>query len=196
MEDLDDTALVHLARADPRVYEVLVRRHQEAVFRLALYLLGDRGEAEKVAQDVFVSAWRQITRIRVDETFAGLLCRSATVRCLALLRHRDPGKGEVREPVSARSGGRPAVLRQGLGDLPPRQRACWLLSEVYGRGDEEIGEATGESPSAVRLIVARARARLAVLMNPDGDGEYGGMLDDPDERKVHDNRCGYPGRER
>ena len=67
-------------------------------------------------------------------------------------------------PAAKASAGTSAAmgaLSQALRQLPPQQRACWLLREVHGRSYQEIAELVGTTPTAVRGRIARARAELA-----------------------------------
>jgi RNA polymerase sigma-70 factor, ECF subfamily len=60
---LDEAVLIGLARrGDESAWESLMRQHQEAVFRLAYLLLGDADQAEDVAQEVFIRAFRSLHR--------------------------------------------------------------------------------------------------------------------------------------
>ncbi|HEX2908622.1 MAG TPA: sigma factor, partial [Phototrophicaceae bacterium] len=64
---MSETELIHRARrGDSAAWEVLVSSHQEAVFRLAYLLLGDASDAEDVAQETFIRAFRFLARF--DET--------------------------------------------------------------------------------------------------------------------------------
>ncbi|WP_051897801.1 RNA polymerase sigma factor [Sciscionella sediminilitoris] len=177
-DELDDATLVARARdGDVRAYEELVRRHQDRMFRLALRMLGNRGDAEDVVQEVFLTVWRRLAQLQQDAAFLGWLYRTTTNRCLNVLRSRKPSAEvdweEIAAPGnqagperSAQVSEQLAVLNRALRELTPEQRACWLLREVHGRSYEEIGAAVGASPTAVRGRIARARAQLAEVMRP------------------------------
>ena len=66
---MTDEELVLLARqGDPDAFDQLVARHQSAVFRAALAALRVREDAEEVAQDAFIRAWRALDRFRGDSS--------------------------------------------------------------------------------------------------------------------------------
>jgi RNA polymerase sigma-70 factor (ECF subfamily) len=175
---LDDVTLVSRAcDGDVRAYEQLVLRYQGPIYRLALRMLANRGDAEDVAQEVFLVAWRRLGQLQDDGAFVGWLYRTATNRCLNVLRGRRPQveldadvaespRQDVRPDHAAQVSEQLAALNDALQQLTPQQRACWLLREVHGRSYEEIGEIVGTSTTAVRGRIARARAQLAEVMKP------------------------------
>ncbi|WP_351224467.1 sigma-70 family RNA polymerase sigma factor [Streptomyces sp. NPDC002133] len=175
---LDDATLVVRARdGDVRAFEVLVRRYQGPMYRLALHILSNRGDAEDVVQEVFLSAWRRLGQLRDDAAFVGWLYRTTTNRCLNLIRARRPvAEADLDSRESAEAAGSPEraaqvneqliALAAALTQLTPEQRACWLLREVHGRPYKEIARATGTTRTAVRGRIARARAQLAEAMSP------------------------------
>lgn len=175
---LDDVTLVSRAReGDVRAYEQLVLRYQGPIYRLALRMLANRGDAEDVAQEVFLVAWRRLAQLQEDAAFVGWLYRTATNRCLNVLRARRPQveldadvaespRQDVRPDHAAQVSEQLAALNDALQQLAPQQRACWLLREVHDRSYTEIGEIVGTSTTAVRGRIARARAQLAEVMQP------------------------------
>ncbi|RZQ65191.1 RNA polymerase sigma factor [Amycolatopsis suaedae] len=175
---LDDVTLVSRAReGDTAAYEQLVRRYQGPIYRLAVRMLASTGDAEDVVQEVFLAAWRALPRLREDAAFVGWLYRTATNRCLNLIRGRKPtAEVELDEAPSPRTDIRPedaaqvsaqlSALADALQRLTPEQRACWLLREVHGRSYQEIAEVVGSGETAVRGRISRARAQLAEVMKP------------------------------
>ncbi|RSM61506.1 RNA polymerase subunit sigma-70 [Amycolatopsis sp. WAC 01376] len=175
---LDDATLVARARdGEIRAYEQLVLRFQGPMYRLALRMLGNKGDAEDVVQEVFLVAWRRLDQLQEDAAFVGWLYRTTTNRCLNVIRARKPvADVELDQQESTGSAGRPeraaetsaqlAALTGALDRLTAEQRACWLLREVHGRSYEEIAKAIGATTTAVRGRIARARAELAEVMAP------------------------------
>ncbi|MDQ3789078.1 MAG: sigma-70 family RNA polymerase sigma factor [Actinomycetota bacterium] len=175
---LDDVTLVVRARdGDVRAYEQLVRRYQGPMFRLAVRMLASRGDAEDVVQEVFLKAWRSLARLHDEAAFVGWLYRMVTNRCLNLIRDRHATVDvDLAQRESRAAGSRPertvevseqlAAVTEALQRLTGEQRACWLLREVHGRSYEEIAQAVGVTPTAVRGRIARARAQLTEMMAP------------------------------
>ncbi|MFJ6632476.1 RNA polymerase sigma factor [Streptomyces sp. NPDC091376] len=175
---LDDATLVVRARdGDVRAFEVLVRRYQGPMYRLALHMLASRGDAEDVVQEVFLIAWRRLGQLRDGTAFVSWLYRTTTNRCLNVIRARRPvteADLDRRESIDAAGSPERAAqvseqliaLAEALARLTPEQRACWLLREVHGLSYEDIAGATGTTQTAVRGRIARARAQLAEAMSP------------------------------
>ncbi|UWX96997.1 sigma-70 family RNA polymerase sigma factor [Arthrobacter zhaoxinii] len=184
---VNEAGLVALARdGDLTAFEYLVAIYQRRLFRLAYRMLRDRGDAEDVVQDTLTAGWRILPTLNREEAFGGWVYRTATNRCLDVLRHRTshpqdlPGAdplADVAAAVTARESDRESdphhtaemaaelqALRRALSVLPADQRACWLLREVHGQSYSEIGAALRISPQAVRGRLARARQRLTAAM--------------------------------
>ncbi|TDD51511.1 sigma-70 family RNA polymerase sigma factor [Kribbella antibiotica] len=178
--ELDEATLVARARdRDPAAFELLVRRYQRRIYTLCLRMLnGATGDAEDVAQETFVTAWRRLPEIQHDAAFGSWLYRTATNKCLTILQRRKPTTelDEESAPHDLSGDADPAravgnseamqALAVALKRLPPPQRACWLLREVHGRSYQEIADLVGTTPTAVRGRIARARAELAEVMKP------------------------------
>ncbi|MFK4084666.1 RNA polymerase sigma factor [Kribbella sp. NPDC020789] len=180
LTELDEATLVARARdRDPAAFELLVRRYQRRIYTLCLRMLnGATGEAEDVAQETFVTAWRRLPEIQHEAAFGSWLYRTATNKCLTILQRRRPTAELTEESAPpdlaydadpARAAGNTAAMQAlaaALRRLPPPQRACWLLREVHGRSYAEIADLVGTTPTAVRGRIARARAELAEVMKP------------------------------
>ncbi|MEV6283902.1 sigma-70 family RNA polymerase sigma factor [Kribbella sp. NPDC051770] len=178
--ELDEATLVARARdRDPASFELLVRRYQRRIYTLCLRMLnGASGDAEDVAQETFLTAWRRLPELQHDAAFGGWLYRTATNKCLTILQRRKPvdeldDRNELAEPSATGDPDRSVhnseamkALTLALAQLPPPQRACWLLREVHGRSYNEIAELVDATPTAVRGRIARARAELAEVMKP------------------------------
>ncbi|GAA1100954.1 RNA polymerase sigma factor [Nocardiopsis composta] len=173
-----EAALVERAQdGDTAAFEALVRRHQGAVYRIALRTLLDEADAADAAQEAFLTAWRNLPELRAPEAFPAWLHRIAARRALNVLRARrperpddeeaaalpDPGAGPAQHSVA---GGLREALLAALAGLPPPQRLCWVLRELEGLGYREIAEITDSTPTAVRGRIHRARTRLVEALEP------------------------------
>ena len=175
-DTLGDETLVARARdGDTRAFEALVRRYQGPIYRLAVRMLNDAGEAEDVTQEVFVTAWRRLPGIQEAKAVRAWLYRIATNRCLNILRARKPTAPLQEETMPtanpaaspearAEAHERLVALRAALGQLTAEQRACWLLREVEELSYAEIAGILHITPPAVRGRLARARAELGEAM--------------------------------
>ena len=146
---------------------------------LVLRLLGDRGEAEDVAQEVMLRAWQAITRFQGQSSYFTWLYRIAVNeanRALEKRARRPPavpiGADELQLPASAAHepsrqaeiGELRRALGQALAQLPPALRTAIVLRDVEGLSTQEAAEIAGVSQAAFksRLHQARLRVRAAI----------------------------------
>ncbi len=175
-DELDEATLVVRAQeGDVGAFEGLARRHQAALYRVAVRVLGDQVEAEDAVQEALIDAWHRIARFRGESAFSTWMYRIVTNRCLSMLRRRRPIPTEriddqVAAPDSpARSAELDAgleALRRAVGGLHDDLRVCWVLRELEGLGYADIAQIVGASEDAVRGRIHRARVRLAEVMRP------------------------------
>jgi RNA polymerase sigma-70 factor (ECF subfamily) len=168
------TELVRRAQAGDRVaFGDLVERFQGAVFAAALVRLRDAGEAQELAQEVFVHAMRKLPQLRDPRCFAGWLRRITARMAINRLTRRGPvGRGdpELLATVAAGAAGPPeqleraearAALHAGLRRLKPADRQT--LEAFYLRGEslKQMARTSGAPVGTIkrRLHVARQRLR-------------------------------------
>lgn len=175
-----EASLVARARAgDVSAFERLSGAYADRLFMLLLRLLGDRDEAEDVAQEVMLRAWRGIARFRGRSSYFTWLYRIAVNeanRALERKGRRPPsvsiGADELQLPAPAADDpSRQAenselrrALAQALGQLPPELRTAIVLRDVEGLSTQEAAEIAGISQAAFksRLHQARLRVRAAI----------------------------------
>jgi RNA polymerase sigma-70 factor (ECF subfamily) len=151
-------------------FEALYRRYAADVFRFALYLCGDRTEAEDITSETFVRAWTVRDGLRAPTVKAYLF---AIARNLYRQdRRRSWRRMELSEAVTdagpgphAAAAGRVEleVVLAALQSLPEVDRAALLMRAQDDMPYEEIAAALGLSLPAARVKVHRARLRLAAL---------------------------------
>ena len=127
-------------------------------------------EAEEIAQDAYLKLWERWPRIAVMDDPASYLYRTAWNlwrsrgrRAAVAVRkaiHTIPAD-DVTETVDSRE----AVMR-AMASLTPRQRAALVLVDLFDMTSEDAAKALGVRPSTVRVLAARARARLRERMEP------------------------------
>jgi RNA polymerase sigma-70 factor (ECF subfamily) len=173
VRDLSDHECAAAAReGDHAAFSELVRRHQDAVYRFVLRMLGSREEALEVAQDAFLRAWQALPQWQPEAQFRTWLFRIASNAALDALRRRrivgfeplaegfdaasaepDPEKRlELKQEVGA--------LEASLARLSAEHREILLLREVENMSYEEIGAVLGLSEGTVKSRLARARTAL------------------------------------
>ena len=167
----DEALLVAFGNGDLHAARALTQRLTPRVLGYAARLLGDRTEAEDVAQDAMLRLWRIAPDWRQGEAkITTWLYRVVSNLCTDRLRkRRQIGLDAISEPVDgAPSAGermvenqRQAALQQALLDLPARQRQAVVLRHIEGVANPEIAQAMDISVEAVESLTARGKRALA-----------------------------------
>lgn len=177
MDGLADEALMaRIADGDRTAFAALVTRHVDRAVRTAQRLLGDRGEAEDVAQDAFLRLWQRADRWRAEggrfTTWFYRVVVNASIdrlrrpRSLAL---DDVSEPEDERPNPFRSLHRAEVSRSvgtAVGALPERQRTAIALCHYEGLGNIEAAEVMGITVGALESLLIRAKRQLRESLQP------------------------------
>jgi RNA polymerase sigma-70 factor (ECF subfamily) len=178
-----DRSLVDRARhGDLDAFEEIVRARMDAVYRLSYAILGDEADARDAAQDTFVTAWRQIGRVRDADRFDAWLQRVAINA--ARMVHRARRRRGVREIPASRLGGVSALpataspseadagtLDLALRRLPIEQRTILALHHLEGRPIAELALILEIPVGTVKSRLHAARQALQAAIDAEGRDE-------------------------
>jgi RNA polymerase sigma-70 factor (ECF subfamily) len=166
-------------RGEPGAFEEVVERTNRQVYTLAYRLVGDRHEAEDVAQEAYLRAYRSLRGFRGDARFETWLYRIVANAAMTQLRRRGRF-GDLlgdQDVVSLQPAARPIEetveedeIKTALQALPLGQRTAVVLKDVYGFSCQEIADEIGVSEGAVKVRLHRARRRLKELIYGPGEG--------------------------
>ena len=153
-------------------FEALYKKHAPDVYHFALYLSGERGEAEDITSETFVRVWASSEPIRVA-TVKGYLFTIARNLFLQGLRKKSRQVAlddDLRDPQASpyAQAEQKAELRAVLAELqklPEIDRAALLMRAFDEMPYEEIAQALGISLAAVKVKIHRARLVIAGLRN-------------------------------
>ena len=173
-----DRELVRRTRiGDASAFDALVGRHLRPAIRLATRLLGDDDAAEDVVQESFMAVLESIDRFDDSRRFAPWFYQIVANRCAnarrsAARRPAEPipaglatdGPGPERR---AEQGALRDRLREGLAELPERQRQILMLYDVEGFSGPEISTMLGISPGTVRWHLHQARAAMREILGEE-----------------------------
>jgi RNA polymerase sigma-70 factor (ECF subfamily) len=170
----DDALLVdRLRRGDPRAFEDLVIAYQHRVFGVALRMLGNRAEAEELAQEVFLRVHRSIGEFRGEAKLSTWLYAIASRLCLNRLTSGERRAVRQGEETLLRLASRevgPAeeverseletALHRAIAELGEERRIVVVLRDLEGLSYEEIAAALELELGTVRSRLHRARMDL------------------------------------
>lgn len=172
--ETDDAALVRRVLAgDTGAYGVLVARYRDRLFRYALRLLGDAGDAEEALQDSFVRAFRALRRCEDPARFGAWLFRILVNRCRTIGSQRGRRErvlvvsGVMPEPGVPHPEDRAAwreAIEWALAQLGTDYREAFVMKHVEELSYEEMAELTGAGVSALKMRVKRACEQLRTLL--------------------------------
>lgn len=192
IEDPDADLVAAWKDGDDGAFEELVRRHEKRVFRLLVRMMGNREEAEDVAQETFISLYRHGKRFRAEARFSTFVYRVAANA--ALNRRRSLGRGRARiEKLAARQAAGDDLpqqprdpedstlgieltgrVREALETLSPSLRMPVVLYDIEGLPYGEIAEILGVAEGTVKSRIHRARQALREELQGLLQGESGG----------------------
>ncbi|MEM6797115.1 MAG: RNA polymerase sigma factor [Acidobacteriota bacterium] len=176
-------------RGDRDAFRRLVEAHQSGVYRLALGLLRQPSDAEDVAQEVFLRAYRSLSRFRGDSGLGTWLYRVTLNACRD---HQRKGRfmklqqslGLVAEPESrwvderpeadpersTRSGELRREITRALAALSPAERDTFVLRQMNQLSIRQTAEITGRAEGTVKNLLFRALRKLQKELAPADAG--------------------------
>lgn len=172
----DEVVVDEIRAGDASRFEILMRRHNQRLFRTARAILRDDAEAEDAVQQAYLAAYDRLHQFRGDARFSTWLTRIAVHE--ALRRARKQGRladldvleggarddtllPPVRSPEDAAADGElRAVLEEAIDALPESYRVIFVLREVEELSTRETADCLQMTEEAVRVRLHRARKAL------------------------------------
>jgi RNA polymerase sigma-70 factor (ECF subfamily) len=156
-------------------YADLIKRHQRFVFTLALRFSKNREDAEEIAQDCFIKAYRSLSNFQRQSKFSTWLYSIVYTTAMTFLRKKRvdtdsiddentyiqlENSSSIHDVNSAENKSRSYYLNQAIAQLLPDDAAIITLFYMGEQSLEEIGNALGIEPNTVKVKLFRARQRL------------------------------------
>jgi RNA polymerase sigma-70 factor, ECF subfamily len=170
----DDGLVLRAQQGDMAAFAVLVNRHSDYVYNLALRVIHNPEEAQELAQEAFIRAWRGLPNFQRNAQFHTWLYRIVVNLCynrLPRLRQElailvpDIAALELADPLqqveaNLLSTELKALLHRAIDDLPEHYRLLITLRHLQELSYNEIVEVTGLPLGTVKTGIHRARALL------------------------------------
>ncbi len=179
MGNTNDQAYIDLViKGDTNAFTVLVDRYKDMVFTLSLKMLKNREEAEEIAQDSFVKAFRSLNTFKGDSKFSTWLFKVTYNSCLdrlKKLRRVNPvvaideyTEKEVVELSdifdSIENSERTKMIQVCLDRLPPEDSFLLTLYYFEEQSLKEIAKIMGINDNHVKIKLHRSRKKLAGIL--------------------------------
>jgi RNA polymerase sigma-70 factor, ECF subfamily len=174
MDDRD--AVVACQRGEREAFDRLMERYQRDVYRLCYRYVNNHHDANDMAQEVFLKAYRAIGRFRGESAFSTWLYRIAVNTCLNFRSSRKPQAEEVSDALPDRAPGvlaavegeeRARVVRSAVMRLPEKQRATLILKIYHDLTHEEVAGILGSSIGTVKANLFHALGNLRKLLGAE-----------------------------
>ncbi len=174
----DEEVVARVRAGEPALYEILMRRYNQLLYRSVRSILRDEGEVEDVLQDAYLAAFQHLDDFAGRSLVSTWLVRIAINKALDRLRRSSRLVGldgwpeedlvaqspplPVRPDPEAQSSARELarLLAEAIDVLPARYRAVYMLREVEGLDTREAAACLDLPEATVKTRLHRARARL------------------------------------
>ena len=180
-EALQDADIIQqVLKGEQQAFSVLVERYQHLVFTIAFRFVNNREEAEELAQDTFVKAYRFLADFNNTSKFSTWLYAIANNTCLSFLRKKQGVTISVEEEqitvLSERGGvavnassmseerSQKALMAEAIQKLQPQDAELITLFYMAEQNLEEIGAIIGTDTNNVKVKLFRARQKLKTII--------------------------------
>lgn len=175
----DNEVITQVLGGDHQAFAGLVNKYQNYVFTLALRMLKNREDAEEIAQDVFVKAYKALADFRGESRFSTWLYTIVNTTCLTFLRKKRPeihtldnevlmakventDSGMNANQVEQKS--RQSMVNKAIALLPPDDAELITLFYKAEQSLEEIARILHVESNTAKVRLHRARTRLKEKM--------------------------------
>ena len=171
----DNEIISRVLQGDQQAYAGIVNRYQNFVFTITMRYTDNREDAEEIAQDVFIKAYRSLADFRGASKFSTWLYTIVTTSCITFLRKKkldthSLDNEKVFELADSQDSGfkanqveqksKVAMVNEAIKMLSPDDAKLITLFYKGEQSLDEIGTIIGADPNTVKVKLHRARARL------------------------------------
>ena len=169
----DEEVVLRVLGGDTALFEILMRRYNQRLFRVARALVQNDADAEDAVQQAYVNAYRHLNQFEGRSRFVTWLTRIVVYQALTHLRRARGVRFEPADQlVESAASGRPdperqayvgelsALLHSALAALPDRYRSVFMLREVHGLDTADTAHRLRLTEGAVKTRLHRAKDLL------------------------------------
>lgn len=179
----DEEIVIRIAAGDKSLYEILVRRHNQKLYRAIRSYLKDEEEVEDAMQNAYLAAFEKLYQFQGRSLFSTWLIRIGINEALARLNQKKkraflysgaemsekqfriiPDLETMNPEVKTINDEAKRLLETAVDELPEKYRSVYMLREVEGMSLAEIGECLDISESNVKVRLHRSKAALKELL--------------------------------
>ncbi|MDR3142438.1 MAG: sigma-70 family RNA polymerase sigma factor [Tannerellaceae bacterium] len=183
MESYSDTYYIkRIQEGDTTAYTCILDKYSRQVYSLAFKVVRNKEDAEELAQDVFLKAFKHLNGFKGDSSFSTWIYRIAYNTAISYTRKKRQEWLAIDEAMIANvaeeevagaleqtdSDRQMEILDKALAQLPPDERALILFFYTEGKSIDEIASITAFSVSNVKTKLHRIRKKLFVLIKETG----------------------------
>jgi RNA polymerase sigma factor (sigma-70 family) len=174
MEELQ--IIERVQRGDTNAFSCLVTKYQDVVFSIALKVLKNRNDAEEMAQETFIKAYRSISTFRGKSKFSTWLFSIAYNTCISSVRKKKFPATSIDlvrlndeeddwDDLELTEEERSKMLEMSLKKLPEDDYTLIILYYYEEQSIEDVSRIVGLSESNVKVKLHRARKKLYMIMS-------------------------------
>ncbi|MES2060399.1 MAG: sigma-70 family RNA polymerase sigma factor [Bacteroidota bacterium] len=172
----DEDIVDRIVKGEQHLYERLMRKYNERLYRISMSIVNDDKEAEDIMQTAYINAYRQLTAFQGKSSFGTWLTRILIYesllhkkkklkhqKVLMEKQHNDYHTDTpLKELVNKELKG---ILEKAVADLPEKYRLVFVMREVQEMSTTETMEALNIGESNVKIRLSRAKEMLRAGLN-------------------------------
>ena len=169
-EGTDEALVKNTLEGDKKAFELLIRRHNQRLFRVGMSVLNSEADVEDAMQTAYINAYLHLDAFQGRSSFTTWLTRIMINECLGQKRRNNWVHPGIESPENISSMKTPAselgnkeltvLLESAISQLPEKYRLVFILREVEDLSVKETGEVLDIAPSNVKTRLNRAKTML------------------------------------
>jgi len=177
MENKDDNYYIEqVIKGQTSCYSYIVEKYQDIVFSIAMKVLGNREDAEEIAQESFIKAYKSLHTFKGKAKFSTWLYRITYNKCISEVRKKKQyfmstdeiqikDEAEEMKLDGIPEENRAKYIQAALKKLPEDEYTMILMYYFEDQSIDEVSAVTGLSPANTKVKLHRARKKLYTILN-------------------------------